>query len=183
MDPLAVYLAMREADCAVRLRQPQQPDLIQLLTPEGERVEHPDYALDVSDEELRGLYRDLCFAQRGAFSAYLDLGRYRILSASPELFFELRDGRVVMRPMKGTRPRGRWREEDEARVIREVTETFARNEGQAPKGWMGAGTYENLSQAVTRGADGLVIKPFSHADLQTAVAAAASSPPRVPPPG
>jgi two-component system, NtrC family, nitrogen regulation response regulator NtrX len=34
----------------------------------------------------------------------------------------------------------------------------------------GAGTYENLSQAVTRGADGLVIKPFSHADLQTAVA-------------
>ena len=34
----------------------------------------------------------------------------------------------------------------------------------------GAGTYENLSQAVTRGADGLVIKPFSHADLQKAVA-------------
>ena len=24
---------------------PQQPDLIQLLTPEGERVEHPDYCL------------------------------------------------------------------------------------------------------------------------------------------
>ena len=36
----------------------------------------------------------------------------------------------------------------------------------------GAGTYENLSQAVTRGADGLVIKPFSHADLQNAVAGA-----------
>jgi putative two-component system response regulator len=36
----------------------------------------------------------------------------------------------------------------------------------------GAGTYENLSQAVTRGADGLVIKPFSHADLQNAVATA-----------
>ena len=36
----------------------------------------------------------------------------------------------------------------------------------------GAGTYENLSQAVARGADGLVIKPFSHADLQNAVAAA-----------
>jgi putative two-component system response regulator len=36
----------------------------------------------------------------------------------------------------------------------------------------GAGTYENLTQAVTRGADGLVIKPFSHADLQNAVASA-----------
>ncbi|HZB23644.1 MAG TPA: response regulator [Gaiellaceae bacterium] len=36
----------------------------------------------------------------------------------------------------------------------------------------GAGTYDNLTQAVTRGADGLVIKPFSHADLQNAVSAA-----------
>jgi putative two-component system response regulator len=36
----------------------------------------------------------------------------------------------------------------------------------------GAGTYENLSEAVARGASGLVIKPFSHADLQNAVAGA-----------
>ncbi|MGH2680341.1 MAG: aminodeoxychorismate synthase component I [Actinomycetota bacterium] len=60
----------------------------------------------------RGLYRDLCHAQRGAYSAYLDLGRYRVLSTSPELFFELRDDAVVTRPMKGTAPRGRWPEED-----------------------------------------------------------------------
>jgi para-aminobenzoate synthetase/4-amino-4-deoxychorismate lyase len=62
----------------------------------------------------RGLYRDLCYAQRGAFAAYLDLGRYRVLSASPELFFELRDGAIVTRPMKGTASRGRWAEEDRA---------------------------------------------------------------------
>jgi 2-oxoisovalerate dehydrogenase E1 component alpha subunit len=43
---------------------PQQPDLIQLLTPEGERVEHPDYSLDLSDDELRGLYRDLTLVRR-----------------------------------------------------------------------------------------------------------------------
>src|SRR3954454_12177441 len=43
---------------------PQQPDLVQLLTPEGERVEHPDYPLDISDEELRGLYRDLVLVRR-----------------------------------------------------------------------------------------------------------------------
>ena len=36
----------------------------------------------------------------------------------------------------------RW-ESDEARVIQEVTETFSRHEGRPPKGWMGAGTYEN----------------------------------------
>jgi putative two-component system response regulator len=34
----------------------------------------------------------------------------------------------------------------------------------------GAGTYETLSQALTRGAAGLVTKPFAHADLQAAVA-------------
>ena len=43
---------------------PQQPDLVQLLTPEGERVEHPDYALDISDDELRALYRDLALVRR-----------------------------------------------------------------------------------------------------------------------
>ncbi len=43
---------------------PGQPDLVQLLTPEGERVEHPDYSLDVSDEELRQLYRDLALVRR-----------------------------------------------------------------------------------------------------------------------
>jgi len=41
-----------------------QPQLVQLLTPEGERVEHPDYAIDLSDDELRGLYRDLVLVRR-----------------------------------------------------------------------------------------------------------------------
>ena len=36
----------------------------------------------------------------------------------------------------------------------------------------GAGTYETLSEALTRGAAGLVTKPFSHAELQLAVAEA-----------
>ena len=31
----------------------------------------------------RGFYRDLCLAQRGGYAAFLDLGRYRVLSASP----------------------------------------------------------------------------------------------------
>lgn len=43
---------------------PQQPDLVQLLTPEGERVEHPEYALEIGDEELRDLYRDLVLVRR-----------------------------------------------------------------------------------------------------------------------
>ena len=37
---------------------------VQLLTPEGERVSHPDYDLDLTDEEYRSLYRDLVLVRR-----------------------------------------------------------------------------------------------------------------------
>ena len=43
---------------------PPEPNLVQLLTPEGERVEHPDYPLDVTDAEIRDLYRDLVLVRR-----------------------------------------------------------------------------------------------------------------------
>jgi pyruvate dehydrogenase E1 component alpha subunit len=39
-------------------------DFIQLLTPEGERHEHPDFPLEISTEEIRGLYRDLALVRR-----------------------------------------------------------------------------------------------------------------------
>ncbi|MEN2420439.1 MULTISPECIES: pyruvate dehydrogenase (acetyl-transferring) E1 component subunit alpha [Streptomyces] len=42
----------------------EQDQLVQLLTPEGERVEHPEYSIDLSDEELRGLYRDMVLTRR-----------------------------------------------------------------------------------------------------------------------
>ncbi|HTQ90482.1 MAG TPA: thiamine pyrophosphate-dependent enzyme, partial [Streptosporangiaceae bacterium] len=32
---------------------------MQLLTPEGERIDHPGYPLDLSDDAIAGLYRDL----------------------------------------------------------------------------------------------------------------------------
>ncbi|MFJ9212561.1 pyruvate dehydrogenase E1 component alpha subunit [Streptomyces sp. L-9-10] len=48
--------------------QPQssssEPQLVQLLSPEGERVEHPDYRIDLTSEELRGLYRDMVLTRR-----------------------------------------------------------------------------------------------------------------------
>jgi 2-oxoisovalerate dehydrogenase E1 component alpha subunit len=44
-------------------------ELIQLLTPEGERVEHPDYPLEISPEEIKSLYRDLVIVRRIDFEA------------------------------------------------------------------------------------------------------------------
>lgn len=61
----------------------------------------------------RAFYADLCQAQGSAYCAYVNLGRFRLLSAAPELFFSLRDGVLQTRPMKGTQERGRWWAEDE----------------------------------------------------------------------
>lgn len=58
------------------------------------------------------LYRNLCLTQGAPYSAYLDLGRFKVLCLSPELFFARRGNHVVTKPMKGTIKRGRWLEED-----------------------------------------------------------------------
>ena len=99
-----------------RERYGSSVDRIKELIAAGEtyQVNHTMRLRSHVEGDPRGLYRDLSYAQRGAFSAYLDLGRYRVLSASPELFFELRDGAIVTKPMKGTAPRGRWPDEDRA---------------------------------------------------------------------
>jgi para-aminobenzoate synthetase/4-amino-4-deoxychorismate lyase len=64
--------------------------------------------------EPAALYARLCRAQRSAFCAYLEVDGRAIVSASPELFFRLAEGELELRPMKGTRPRGRFPAEDEA---------------------------------------------------------------------
>jgi para-aminobenzoate synthetase/4-amino-4-deoxychorismate lyase len=63
-----------------------------------------------------GLYAVMATAQGGAYNAYINTGAHAVVCASPELFFEQRDGRLVTRPMKGTRRRGRWRGEDQDRA-------------------------------------------------------------------
>src|SRR5690242_4251916 len=50
--------------------QPSEgPELVQLLTPEGERVDHPHYRLELSEDDYRGLYRDLVMVRRIDFEA------------------------------------------------------------------------------------------------------------------
>lgn len=66
--------------------------------------------------DLYARYLQLAQAQRAPYSAYLDLGRWRVLSLSPELFFKVRGGAIATKPMKGTAVRGRWREEDDERA-------------------------------------------------------------------
>ncbi|TQN28804.1 pyruvate dehydrogenase E1 component alpha subunit [Haloactinospora alba] len=41
-----------------------EPELIQLLTPDGELRQHPDYPLEIDAQQLRELYRDLVLVRR-----------------------------------------------------------------------------------------------------------------------
>ncbi|MEJ8636185.1 pyruvate dehydrogenase (acetyl-transferring) E1 component subunit alpha [Streptomyces sp. NPDC006475] len=49
---------------AAKKPEGSEPQLVQLLTPEGERIEHPEYSIDLTPEELRGLYRDMVLTRR-----------------------------------------------------------------------------------------------------------------------
>lgn len=76
------------------------------------------------------LYRRLREIQPVPYAAFLNLGDGRfILSGSPELFLRVRDGRLVSKPMKGTRPRGRDPREDRVlrRELRESPKDRAEN--------------------------------------------------------
>ena len=52
-----------ESGAATTAAPPDQT-LIQLLTPEGDRIDHPDYPLDLSAADIRAMYRDLVLVRR-----------------------------------------------------------------------------------------------------------------------
>ncbi len=58
------------------------------------------------------IYRRLSQLSPAPLGAYLDTPYGAILSASPERFLQLRNGRVATHPIKGTRPRGKAPEDD-----------------------------------------------------------------------
>lgn len=48
------------------------------------------------------------------YGGYLDTGSWQLLSVSPELFFEIRNGHIISKPIKGTRPRSEDPRADQA---------------------------------------------------------------------
>jgi para-aminobenzoate synthetase/4-amino-4-deoxychorismate lyase len=56
--------------------------------------------------DLLARFAALARAQRSRYGAFIDAGRYAVLSASPELCFRLEGDQVTCRPMKGTAARG-----------------------------------------------------------------------------
>ncbi|MDP1631467.1 MAG: anthranilate synthase component I [Caulobacter sp.] len=60
------------------------------------------------------LYRSLRRTNPSPFLFYLNFGPFQLVGSSPEILVRLRDGKVTIRPIAGTRPRGATPEEDAA---------------------------------------------------------------------
>jgi len=60
------------------------------------------------------LYRALRRVNPAPFLVYLDFGGFQIVCSSPEILVRVRDNRVTIRPIAGTRPRGKTPSEDRA---------------------------------------------------------------------
>jgi anthranilate synthase component 1 len=58
------------------------------------------------------LYRSLRRTNPSPFLFYLDFGPFQLAGSSPEILVRLRDGKITIRPIAGTRPRGKTPEED-----------------------------------------------------------------------
>lgn len=80
-----------------------------------DKTEQVNFTLKMKSEfkgDSQSFYKDLIQAQAADYTAYLDIGRFKIVSASPELFFKLEKGVLTTKPMAGTATRGKTYEED-----------------------------------------------------------------------
>ncbi len=116
------YLGSRPADARATL-----------LTPASEREEYLEGVAKVKDEIVRGnllqgvlsrrltfrtevpaleAYRNLRSFNPSPYMFFLDFGGFQLFGSSPEVHVKVKDGKAVMRPIAGTRPRGATEAED-----------------------------------------------------------------------
>lgn len=66
------------------------------------------------ENEPLDLYRALRSLNPSPYMYFLDLGDFHIVGSSPEILTRVEDGEVTVRPIAGTRPRGKTEAEDKA---------------------------------------------------------------------
>ncbi|MEM6489541.1 MAG: chorismate-binding protein, partial [Pseudomonadota bacterium] len=71
------------------------------------------WALPLEAEPF-ALYRALRRTNPSPYMFFFNLGGFQIVGASPEILVRVKDGKVTIRPIAGTRPRGATPEEDAA---------------------------------------------------------------------
>ncbi|MES2095773.1 MAG: chorismate-binding protein [Pseudomonadota bacterium] len=134
IDATAARLASAAIPVAVRVSDLPDPALTPVL-PEGA---YRDMVLKAKDYIAAGdifqvvlaqrftapfalppieLYRSLRRINPSPFLYFLDLPDFALSGSSPEILVRVRDGEVTIRPIAGTRPRGKTAAEDEANRI------------------------------------------------------------------
>ena len=81
-------------------------DIMQVVL--SQRMSQPFAASPLS------LYRALRSLNPSPYMFYYDMGDFQVVGSSPEILVRLEEETVTVRPIAGTRPRGKTREEDEA---------------------------------------------------------------------
>lgn len=79
-------------------------DIMQVVL--SQRMSQPFHASPLS------LYRALRSLNPSPYMFYYDMGDHHVVGASPEILVRLENGTVTARPIAGTRPRGKSREQD-----------------------------------------------------------------------
>lgn len=148
--PLAWFGVFDSAGPIDRLATPQYPQFPSSWRPSLSEAEYKEAIQEIHRRIARGdtyqvnftlrldtdfqgdhwdLFRSMCRGQRAECCAYVDTGDLVLCSASPELFFQLEEGVIRCRPMKGTAPRGRTLDEDveRARWLSESAKNQAEN--------------------------------------------------------
>src|SRR5210317_1130711 len=64
------------------------------------------------DGEAINVYRALRQLNPSPYMVFMDIGDFHIVSASPEILARVEDGKITVRPLAGTRKRGKTEEED-----------------------------------------------------------------------
>jgi anthranilate synthase component I len=74
------------------------------------------------------LYRALRRINPSPFLYYLNFGGFAVVGSSPEILVRVRNGKVTIRPIAGTRPRGNNPSEDKALAVELLADTKERAE-------------------------------------------------------
>jgi len=68
---------------------------------------HTETDIQRQDQVIRYIAQHILNETTAPYAAWIEFDRVRIASASPELFFAVKDQQITLRPMKGTAPRSK----------------------------------------------------------------------------
>ncbi len=121
--PLSPRVSPEAAAAAEPLASPvSRADYVQVVERAKRYIEAGDIFQVVPSHRFRApftlppfaCYRALRRLNPSPFLFFLDFGDFQLAGSSPEILVRLRDGKAVIRPIAGTRPRGATPEQDQA---------------------------------------------------------------------